>query len=251
MNSEAAEIRQYAQLAKAGHRIHFSENQFTPATQKDLDRLLEITKNVGGQIAPTLDRFATVLNSLEQSRSELALAVAGPKASSRLVMSLPILVFVGAGISGIPIFQALAKPSIVWLSLCLGGLMFWLGSRWTNRLLVKSTPEAKDSGFHLEALAIAVRAGLPLGAAVGELARLLGEVPLVELPPDSATSGIGLADLLEEQANLVRFEQFTADRLRIQKTSVSVLWPLGLTVLPAFVLIAIVPVGAALIQNNL
>lgn len=250
MSSEAAEIRQYAQLAKAGHRIQFSENQFTPQTQKDLNRLLEITKNVGGQIAPTLDRFATVLNSLEHSRSELALAVAGPKASSRLVMSLPILVFVGAGISGIPIFQALSKPSIVWLSLFLGALMFWLGSRWTHRLLVKATPESKDPGFHLDALAIAVRAGLPLGVAASQLESILEGSPSVELPPHTASSGIALAGLLEEQANLARFEQFTSDRLRIQKTSVSVLWPLGLTVLPAFVLLAIVPIGAALIQNT-
>jgi tight adherence protein B len=250
MNSEAALIRQYAQLAKAGHRIQFSENQFTPPTQNDLNRLLEITKSVGGQIAPTLDRFATVLNTLEHSRSELALAVAGPKASSRLVMSLPILVFVGAGISGIPIFQALAQPSIVWVSLLLGAFKFWIGYRWTSRLLLKATPASKDSGFHLDALAIAVRAGLPYGVAIAQLEKVLGEAPSVELPPGSASSGIALADLLEEQANLVRFEQFTADRLRIQKSSVAVLWPLGLTVLPAFVLIAIVPVGAALLQNN-
>jgi len=165
-------------------------------------------------------------------------------------MSLPILVFVGAGISGIPIFQALAQPSIVWVSLLLGAFMFWIGYRWTSRLLLKATPASNDSGFHLDALAIAVRAGLPVGVAIAQLERVLGEAPSVEIPPGSASSGIALAHLLEEQANLVRFEQFTADRLRIQKASVAVLWPLGLTVLPAFVLIAIVLVGAALLQNN-
>ncbi|MFM2238527.1 MAG: hypothetical protein RL389_874, partial [Actinomycetota bacterium] len=101
MSSEAREIRQYAELAKAGHRIQFAKDQFSEETQSALNRLLEITKVVGGQIAPTLDRFATVLLTLENSRNELALAVAGPKASSRLVISLPVLVFVGAGIAGI------------------------------------------------------------------------------------------------------------------------------------------------------
>jgi len=61
---------------------------------------------------------------------------------------------------------------------------------------------------------------------------------------------VALNELLMERANHLRLEQFTQDRLKIQKTSVAVLWPLGLTVLPAFVLIAIVPVGAALIQNQ-
>jgi tight adherence protein B len=249
MSSEAREIRQYAELAKAGHRIQFAEDQFSEETQSALNRLLEITKVVGGKIAPTLDRFATVLLTLENSRNELALAVAGPKASSRLVISLPVLVFVGAGIAGIPIFQTLSKPSIVWISLGLGLLLFWLGNRWTSKLLVEANPRKTDPGFEFDALAIAVQAGLPLGMAAEQLSDFVGNVEVSELQELSRGSGIALVELLQERANSLRIEQFTADRMKIQKTSISVLWPLGLTVLPAFVLIAIVPVGAALIQS--
>lgn len=249
MSSEAREIRQYAELAKAGHRIQFAEDQFSEETQSALNRLLEITKVVGGQIAPTLDRFATVLLTLENSRNELALAVAGPKASSRLVISLPILVFVGAGIAGIPIFQTLSKPSIVWISLGLGILLFWLGNRWTSKLLAEANPRTTDPGFEFDALAIAVQAGLPLGMAAEQLRDFVGSVEVSELQELSTGSGIALVELLQERANSLRIEQFTADRMKIQKTSISVLWPLGLTVLPAFVLIAIVPVGVALIQS--
>jgi tight adherence protein B len=250
MSSEAREIRQYAELAKAGHRIEFAEDQFSAETQIALNRILEITRIVGGRIAPSLDRFASVLLTLENSRNELALAVAGPKASSRLVLSLPILVFVGAGIAGIPIFQALSKPSIVWVSLVLGILMFWLGSRWTIALIAKANPRKTDPGFEFDALAIAVQAGLPLGSAVEQLKDQLGEIDVTELQELSADSGIALVELLNERADRLRIEQFAEDRMRIQKTSVSVLWPLGLTVLPAFVLIAIVPVGVALIQST-
>jgi len=250
MSSEAREIRQYAELAKAGHRIEFAEDQFSAETQIALNRILEITSIVGGRIAPSLDRFASVLLTLENSRNELALAVAGPKASSRLVLSLPILVFVGAGIAGIPIFQALSKPSIVWISLGLGILMFWLGNRWTSKLLAKANPRTTDPGFGFDALAIAVQAGLPLGSAVEQLKDQLGQIDAYELQELSAGSGIALVELLKERADSLRIEQFTEDRMRIQKTSVSVLWPLGLTVLPAFVLMAIVPVGVALIQST-
>lgn len=250
MSSEAREIRQYSELAKAGHRIEFTEDQFSAETQIALNRILEITRIVGGRIAPSLDRFASVLLTLENSRNELALAVAGPKASSRLVLSLPILVFVGAGIAGIPIFQALSKPSIVWISLGLGILMFWLGNRWTSKLLAKANPRTTDPGFGFDALAIAVHAGLPLGSAVEQLKDQLGQIDAYELHELSAGSGIALVELLNERADSLRIEQFTEDRMRIQKTSVSVLWPLGLTVLPAFVLMAIVPVGVALIQST-
>lgn len=245
MISEAKTIRQYAELVRAGHRIEIKPDHFSETTMHDLNRILEVTRLVGGQLASTLDRFATVLLTREQNKTELELAVAGPKASSRLVMSLPILVFVGAGIAGIPIFASLSSPSIVWLSLLLGFLLFWLGTRWTNRLLKQAEPRNEDPGLEVEHLAIAVKAGLPLKAA----AEMVGAADSAELRELAAGSGIALYDLLIERANSQRLEQLNRDRMRIQKTSVSVLWPLGLTVLPAFVLIAIIPVGAALIQN--
>ncbi|MEY4398320.1 MAG: hypothetical protein RLZ53_896, partial [Actinomycetota bacterium] len=48
-------------------------------------------------------------------------------------------------------------------------------------------------------------------------------------------------------ADELRMEAFIADRKRIQKTAVSILWPLGVTVLPAFVLVAIVPLALAMV----
>jgi tight adherence protein B len=246
MISEAKILRQHAELVRAGHRIEINPEHFSKTTQQEINQVLEITRLVGGQLASTLDRFAAVLLTREQNKTELELAVAGPKASSRLVMSLPILVFVGAGIAGIPIFASLSSPSLVWLSLLLGALLFWFGSRWTNRLLKRAEPTHEDPGLEIELLAIAVRAGLPLKVA----AETVGALDISELEELAAGSGIALQELLVEKANTLRLEQFNRDRMRIQKASVSVLWPLGLTVLPAFVLIAIIPVGAALIQGS-
>lgn len=246
MSTEARTLRQYAELIRAGHRVDLNPNQFNPQTQTDLQKLLEVTRLAGGPLAPTLDRFASVLLVREQANRELELAVAGPKASTRLVMALPILVLLGSGIAGIPIFKSLVTPSIVWVSLTLGGLMFWFGNRWTNKLLAKAEPRTSDPGISLDALAIAIQAGLPLSAA----AELVSDVEIHELQEIGRYSGIALTQLLTDRANSLRQEQFNADRLKIQKTSVSVLWPLGLTVLPAFVLIAIVPVSAALLQNQ-
>ena len=248
MSSEARVIRQFAELVRAGHQIDFNTVQFSEPTRKDLDKVIQVANAVGGPLAATLDRFSSVLLNREQSKAELDLAVAGPKASSRLVMSLPILVFVGAGIAGIPIFQVLASPSIVWLSLLLGALLFWWGSTWTNRLLRKAEPSNFDPGFTLELLAVATKAGLPIAVATATVTDILGQ-PIAAQEIQEG-NGIALADLLQDKATSLRQEQVNQDRLKIQRTSVAVLWPLGLTVLPAFVLIAIVPIGAALIQNQ-
>ena len=246
MSTETRTIRQYAELIRAGHTIEIDASQFSDRTARDLSLLLDVTRRAGGPIASTLNRFATVLEVREQSVRELELAVAGPKASSRLVLSLPILVFLGAGIAGIPIFGALATSSVVWLSLAIGIGLFWLGSSWTNRILKKGEPESDDPGILLDALAIGLQAGLPLSIA----ANLVGSIETEELQEISLSSGIALSQLVSDRADNLRLEQFNRDRMKIQKSSVAVLWPLGLTVLPAFVLIAIVPVGVALVQSQ-
>lgn len=250
MSSEARIIRQYAELVRAGHQIDLKPEQFTEETRLNLNHLIAVTNLVGGRLAPTLDRFAKVLLTREQSRSELELAVAAPNASTRLVLSLPVLVFVGAGIAGIPIFQVLAQPSAIWISLILGTALFALGSRWTKGLLTKAKPRIEDPGLSLDLLAVAVGAGLPLQSAIEVVERQIGSIQTSELQELDSGTGVALNELLMERGNHLRLEQFTQDRLRIQKASVSVLWPLGITVLPAFVLIAIIPVGAALIQNQ-
>lgn len=246
MNSEAKTIRQFAELLRAGHKLDFNPNQFSDRTSRDLQRLLTVNQKAGGPLAVSLDRFATVLSLREQAHMELELAVAGPTASSRLVMSLPILVFLGAGIAGIPIFRTLASPSIVWVSLALGGGMFWFGSRWTSSILCKAKPDPEDPGLSLDSLGVAIMAGLPLAAA----SEIAGDVEISELQQLSLGSGIALSELVASRADALRLEKLNNDRLKIQKASVAVLWPLGLTVLPAFLLMAIVPIGFALLQSQ-
>jgi tight adherence protein B len=246
MSNDGKALRQYAELIRAGHRIEVNFEQFSNQTSEDLKLLLGITNLAGGPIAQTLDRLAKVVNTRDQSQNELTLAIAGPKASSRLVISLPALVFIGAGIAGIPIFRVLVQPSLIWLSLGLGLGMFWLGYRWTGRILKHAEPSKDDPGIQLEALGVAVQAGLPIASA----AELVPGFQLAELQDLEVASGVAMSQLIADRADSKRLDQFNADRFKIQKAAVAVLWPLGLTVLPAFVLIAIVPVGAALLQTQ-
>lgn len=250
MISESKALRQLAELLKAGHQLNLDSVKLCDRTAKDLNQLVEVTKSSGGPLAKTIDRMAEVLMAREQSENELNLAVAGPTASSRLVLSLPILVFVGAGIAGIPIFRTLLEPSFIWLSLALGGLLFWSGKFWTGRLLRQAKPTTQDPGLCFDALAISIQAGLPIRMAIELVSRHFGELEALFDDEFEAIAGVALLQFITDRANLARLDKFNADRLKIQKTSVSVLWPLGLTVLPAFVLIAIVPIGAALIQTN-
>ena len=124
-------------------------------------------------------------------------------------------------------------------------------------MIRKAAPTAQDPGAFLDCLAAAVQAGLPFaqarslvvekcdfeGAIQAEDERLIASS--VEL---SRAQGIGLAALLTSTADSKRERQRFIDSERIAKLSVSLMVPLGLAVLPAFVLITIVPIAIGLMR---
>ena len=239
MSTDASEVSAMAQMLKAGMQFQITGENLSDSARTDLERLLLVNKSVGGPLAPALLRFSKVLRKREELLQEIQIAATGPKASARLVMNLPILVVIGGAISGIPVFHIFATSWLAMVSLASGLLLYWLGNRWTNRILNRAEPETGDPGFNLELLGIAVGAGLPLSSACQEFGVAQSEVQFLgrELPT---------MELLAERADELRLEAHNVSRKQIQKASVAILWPLGITVLPAFVLVAIVPLALAM-----
>lgn len=239
MNSDSAEVLAMAQMVRAGMPLTNRSNRLSSTALGELERLLEVNSTVGGPIAATLQRYAQVLRRRESLKQEIQIAATGPKASARLVMNLPILVLLGGAISGIPVIRVFTTSWLAGVCLGLGLVLYWLGSKWTNKLLAAAQPSNSDPGFQLELLAISVGAGLPVGYACKHIGIEEGSV-------DFLGSQIPSLQLITDRADELRIERHTADRLRIQKVSVAILWPLGLTVLPAFVLVSIVPLALAM-----
>jgi tight adherence protein B len=240
MSSDAAEVSVMAQMLRAGMPVQVGGERLTQSGRRDLERILEVNRRVGGPLVGTLQRFAQVLRKREELSEEIQIAATGPKASARLVMNLPLLVLVGGAVSGIPVLRLFTSSWIADASVALGLLLYWLGSNWITRLLAKGQPAGSDPGFNLELLAISVGAGLPIGLAAKELG--VDESEIQFLRNETPTT-----QLITERADELRFASYTADRKRIQKTAVAILWPLGVTVLPAFVLVAIVPLALAMV----
>jgi tight adherence protein B len=65
----------------------------------------------------------------------------------------------------------------------------------------------------------------------------------------SLTTGSSLRDLLIAQASVRRSQSFASQRLTIERLGVRLMIPLGLVVLPAFVLIGVVPVTVGMLAN--
>lgn len=228
-----------AQMLRAGRSVTPTAERLSEGTWRDLQRLMQVNRMVGGQLVPTLQRFAQVLRQRDELTEEIQIAATGPKASARLVMNLPILVFVGGAISGIPVFQLLTSSMLAIVSLVMGLTLYWIGSSWMSRIISRAQPIEEDPGFDLDVLAVAVGAGLPLGFACKQFDIDEGLIEFLE-------SEVPTIQLLSERADDLRQQQHNENRKRIQRTSVAILWPLGVTVLPAFVLVAIVPLALAM-----
>ncbi|NBW73379.1 MAG: hypothetical protein EBR26_03085 [Microbacteriaceae bacterium] len=74
-----------------------------------------------------------------------------------------------------------------------------------------------------------------------ELITVAETVQLVE------ATGAPLADLLLSQAEILQREEMTTAEAKIERLSVRLMIPLGVLVLPAFLLIAIVPISFSML----
>jgi tight adherence protein B len=146
------------------------------------------------------------------------------------------------------------------VSVGLGFILLIIARVSSLRMLEAAKPRELDPGAFLDAISIALSAGLnPKSAAAIAKSRfsqtLLEEVPseqwliFWEAVKTSEQSGIALTGLLAARADSLRYRMWNNHRALIAKLQIKLLIPLGLAALPAFVLLAVVPVGIGLFSS--
>jgi tight adherence protein B len=127
------------------------------------------------------------------------------------------------------------------------------------RMLDKAKPREADPGAFLDAIVIGLSAGLSPKASstlvqnksvlnFGE--KVSGEQlsQLQDAVSVSEQSGIALSGILSARADALRHRLWNRRRQDLAKLSISLLLPLGLAALPAFVFLAVVPLGIGLFR---
>ena len=113
-------------------------------------------------------------------------------------------------------------------------------------------------GLHLELVATAVRAGLPVSRA-RDLADDAAIACGLEVAPGpeledvlrfAADAGLPVVALLDAEADRLRRGALAEARLRATVLAARLLLPLGLLVLPAFLLLGAVPIGLAVLRSS-
>lgn len=246
----AAEL---AALLKAGLGLNdalgFCDAQaqeLVPALRDRVLRALRAAEFIGSGAAELLETTALEFQRQNQRLQQLELAFEGPRSTARLVALLPLLALgLNLALGLVPIFD-ITWP--IFLSIAAGVGLMSLAWRKCRALLAASEPSMYDPAEFL----VMTAACLGAGCQVGEAKRIAGEICLnadvgliARHEALAARTGIALHGLLRSFAEAVRLRHSHDAHLAIAALPNRMMLPLGLTVLPAFVLIAVIPVVLA------
>ncbi|MSZ40140.1 MAG: hypothetical protein F2599_03265 [Actinobacteria bacterium] len=266
--SQANLVRQLAALISAGipsqKAFEMCNAEFEQIPKGEL-KFFEITwslaTQLGGPVVLALARVAEVLESNHKNLNDIQLAFAGPKSTAKLVSGLPVVALLLAQLLGMNPIGAIISAPIAFVSVLVGSALLLLGHYWSKRLLEKAVPPKHDPGAFIDGVLIGLQAGLPLETARGRAQEefqnvfCFGETELDKKYLDAAAelsrnSGAALSQILLANADRLRADLKYEISNRIEKLSINLMIPLGVAVLPAFILISIVPIAISLLSNG-
>lgn len=221
----------------------------------------EVSEKSGAPLADCLRSSAASARALTQSRRESEIALSGPIATSRIVLALPAVGLLLGSLLGFDTLRVLAATPLGWGSLLVAGSLVALARGWNRRLLARATPPPGVPGLDLELLAVALGAGgswpdarqtvesaLERHCPESRIPTPVDEVDaLVEL---SETAGVPGAALLRSAAAESRREARARASIAAERLGVTLMLPLGVCILPAFVLVGVVPLVVALLSST-
>jgi tight adherence protein B len=172
---------------------------------------------------------------------------------------LPLLAVIFAELLGLPTISSAIETSLGALAVGIGLILLIIARVISLRMLDKAKPREADPGAFLDAVVIGLSAGLSPKASsslaqnksvlnFGE--KVSGEQlsQLQDAVSVSEQSGIALSGILSARADALRHRLWNRRRQDLAKLSISLLLPLGLAALPAFVFLAVVPLGIGLFR---
>jgi tight adherence protein B len=207
-----------------------------------------------------LDRLAEVFDAQQKQNSELKIAFASPKATANLILLLPVAAVIFSELLGLSAVSASLQTSLGSFAVGLGLVLLIIARIISLRMIEKARPREADPGAFLDAVAIGLSAGLSAKSAAALAQRKSIDSFGVDVSREqlgalwdavaiSEQSGIALTGILSARADALRHRLWNRRRNALARLSISLLWPLGLAALPAFVFLAVVPVGIGLLQS--
>ncbi|MEY4981399.1 MAG: hypothetical protein RL174_737 [Actinomycetota bacterium] len=256
-------VRELANLISSG----ISPGQAIQLTGAQLEHPPELglywalARDLGAPIANSLNRLAEGLESNQKSNRKIHLAFESPRLTAKLITWLPVAGIGLAQLLGLNPISAIFSNTLALLALFIGSTLLVVGHYWSKRLLSDAEPKPTDPGLFADCVAVALDAGLPPKLAAHEVQEKyfpqMGHEPPSEsveqtkkLLALATETGAGAASLLRNSAAQSRRDHEFAQHSQISKLNFKLLLPIGVTILPAFGLLTIVPVAFGFLANN-
>ncbi len=227
-----------------------------------------VATTAGSPLAACLRQLAGSFRDAGQVQRDLEVALAGPAATARLVMGLPVIgIFFGALLGFDTLPTLLTTPPGLF---CLGaGAVLMLGGhRWNVRLVRKAQMLDAAPGLLMELTAIAMTGGssvahaqdlvraararyepnLPIG--IPESPATTDDAAVTRILELAARAGVPAAELLRSEAEQQRRDARSLGQRKAATLSVALMLPLAVCVLPAFMLVGVVPLLLSVVSST-
>lgn len=189
------------------------------------------------------------------------MALAGPAATARLVLALPLVgILLGFALDVNPLAVLFATPvGLVALAFGVGMLaLAW----WWSRSLVRAAANGRPhAGLALALTGVAMRGGGAAHDARQAAVRALADAALAAVDDDETAlldevldlatrAGVPAAALLAAEAEAARQREYARAATAAERLGVTLMLPLGVCVLPAFGALAVIPLIVAILGRT-
>ena len=218
----------------------------------------------GAPLSRCLRDLAVSFRELGQLQRDVEVALAGPRATARMVMGLPVIGVILGMLMGFDTLGTLLTtvPGL----LCLGaGVVLMLGgARWNGVLVRRAGDGAVTPGLELDLMAIAMAGGGSLSRARELVDGAVIRFEIGQSEPEAVESGRALqavlelaeragvpaAELLRSEAEHARLVARTDGQRRAATLAVTLMLPLGVCILPAFMLVGVAPLLISVVSST-
>lgn len=209
-----------------------------------------VATEAGAPLAGSLRELAASFRQLGQLERDVGVALAGPAATARIVLGLPVVGLAFGALMGFDSLHALFATLPGLLCLVVGTLLIAAGARWNAGLVRRAQATDAAPGLELDLTAIAMAGGASVVRARDLVATTLaryrleatGAAETVAAVLDLATrAGVPAAELLRSEAEQLRRAARSDGQRKAETLAVRLMLPLGLCVLPAFMLVGVAP----------
>ncbi|TFD32676.1 type II secretion system F family protein [Cryobacterium cryoconiti] len=219
----------------------------------------QVATAAGAPLAACLRQLAASFRQVGQLHADLAVALAGPSATARMVAFLPVVGVLFGSLLGFNTLHTLFLTVPGWACLAGGAVLMLTADRWNRRLVRGARARDPTPGLELDLTAIAMtgggsvdRARLLVDTAVERYAlhRADSAAAIDRVLALSVRAGVPAAELLRSEAEQMRRQAGSDGQRRAATLGVTLMIPLGVCVLPAFMLIGVLPLLMTVLSST-